>query len=93
MISADSWSAKRSRVNRWTSTPILKRAVMKGLVVNDFEDRRDAFLDEVEPWVASGRIRYREDRATGIENLGAHFARLMRGENTGKSLVVVGPEP
>lgn len=72
--------------------PIVKRAVMKGLVVNDFEDRRQVFLDEVEPWVADGRIRYREDRVTGIENLGAHFVRLMRGENAGKSLVVLDPD-
>lgn len=72
--------------------PILKRAVMKGLVVSDFEDRRVAFEDLVAPLVASGRIRYLEDRAEGIGAAGAHFARLMRGENVGKSLVVLGPE-
>jgi NADPH-dependent curcumin reductase CurA len=69
--------------------PVLKRAVMKGLVVYDFEDRRAEFLEQVTPWVAQGLVRYREDRATGIEKTGAHFARLMRGENFGKSLVVL----
>ncbi len=49
--------------------PIMKRAVMKGLVVSDFEHRRPVF-----------------------EAAGAHFARLMRGENVGKALVVLGPE-
>lgn len=73
--------------------PILKRAVMKGLVVMDFEDRRDAFLDLVAPWVAAGRVRYREDRVTGIGQAGALFARLMGGGNVGKALVVCGPEP
>lgn len=72
--------------------PILKRAVMKGLVVYDFEDRRAQFFDEVAPLVASGRMRYREDRVEGIEQAGAHFCRLMRGENLGKALVVIAPE-
>ena len=74
------------------AVPILKRAVMKGMVVSDFESERDAFVDEVAPWVAAGSVRFHEDRVTGLENTGAHFARLMRGDNVGKALVVVGPE-
>ncbi|MBM4221179.1 MAG: NADP-dependent oxidoreductase [Gammaproteobacteria bacterium] len=72
--------------------PIIKRAVMKGLVVTDFEERRGQFVDFVAPRIADGRIRYREDRATGIAATGAHFARLMRGENLGKSIVVLADE-
>jgi NADPH-dependent curcumin reductase CurA len=72
--------------------PIVKRAVMKGLVVMDFEDRRAQFEDFVAPRIADGRIRYREDRAIGIAATGAHFARLMRGENLGKSIVVLADE-
>ncbi len=72
--------------------PIIKRAVMKGLVVTDFEDRRAEFVDFVAPLIAAGGICYREDRATGIAATGAHFARLMRGENLGKSIVVLGDE-
>ncbi len=73
--------------------PIMKRAVMKGLVVYDFEPQRQQFFDEVAPLVAAGKIRYLEDRVSGIERTGTHFARLMRGENVGKALVVLGPEP
>jgi NADPH-dependent curcumin reductase CurA len=72
--------------------PIMKRAVMKGLVVTDFEHRRPVFEAAVAEGLRSGRIRFREDRAEGIAATGAHFARLMRGENVGKSLVVLGPE-
>lgn len=72
--------------------PIMKRAVMKGLVVFDFENRRQEFFDLVAPWVRDGAIRYKEDRADGIEHAGEQFARLMRGQNFGKSLVVLGPE-
>jgi NADPH-dependent curcumin reductase CurA len=72
--------------------PIMKRAVIRGLVVYDFEDQRDEFIDLVAPWIRAGEFVYKEDRADGIENAGAHFSRLMRGENFGKSLVVIGPE-
>ena len=71
---------------------IIKRAVMKGLVVYDYEDRRQEFFDRVAPWVRAGKIRYKEDRVEGIENTGAHFERLMSGQNFGKTLVVVGQE-
>ncbi|MBN8280546.1 MAG: NADP-dependent oxidoreductase [Gammaproteobacteria bacterium] len=71
---------------------IMKRAVMKGLVVFDYEDRRQEFVDLVAPWVRSGAIRYKEDRAEGLDSTPRHFARLMTGDNVGKSLVVVGPE-
>ncbi len=71
---------------------IIKRAVMKGLVVYDFEDRRQEFFELVSPWVQAGKIKYIEDRAEGIEQTGAHFERLMSGQNFGKALVVLGPE-
>jgi NADPH-dependent curcumin reductase CurA len=72
--------------------PIIKRAVMKGLVVTDFEHCRAQFVDFVAPRIADGRIRYREDRAKGIAATGAHFARLMRGENLGKAIVALADE-
>ncbi|MEO7386399.1 MAG: NADP-dependent oxidoreductase, partial [Gammaproteobacteria bacterium] len=61
-------------------------------VVSDFEHRRPVFQTTVAAAIREGRIRYREDRADGIDQTGAHFARLMRGENFGKALVVLGPE-
>lgn len=71
--------------------PILKRAVLKGLVVSDFEHRRAVFEATVAAAIRDGRVRYREDRALGIDRAGAHFARLMRGENEGKALVELSP--
>jgi NADPH-dependent curcumin reductase CurA len=68
---------------------IIKRAVVKGLVVYDYEGDRQEFLDLAAPWVQDGAIKYKEDRAVGIENVGAHFERLMSGQNFGKSLVVL----
>lgn len=72
--------------------PIIKRAVMKGLVVSDFEYRRPLFEATVAAGLRDGRLRYREDRATGIAATGAHFSRLMHGGNVGKALVVLREE-
>jgi len=79
-------------VNLPVALPIMKRLVMKGLVVYDFYDQQQEFFNQVAPWVNDGSITFREDRAVGIEHAGAHFARLMRGDNVGKSLVVIAEE-
>jgi NADPH-dependent curcumin reductase CurA len=92
LISQYNLSESQRRFEFNLALPVMKRAVMKGLVVYDFEDRRRQFFDQVAPWVAQRRVRYREDRASGIGETGAQFARLMRGENFGKTLVVLGPE-
>ncbi len=74
------------------TTVILKRAALKGLVVYDFEDRRQKFFNMVAPWIKDGTVKYLEDRVDGLEYTGIQFARLMSGQNVGKALVVIGPE-
>jgi len=71
---------------------IIKRAVMKGLIVFDFEGDRQEFFELCAPWVRDGKIKYREDRAIGIEQTGAHFEKLMSGRNFGKALIVLDDE-
>ena len=45
------------------------------------------------PWVASGEVRYREDIREGLEVIPTAFAEMLRGENFGKTLVRVAPDP
>lgn len=66
---------------------IRSRAVLKGLVVYDFEHRRDDMIAEHRALIAAGKLAWREDVATGLDAAPAAFARLMRGENVGKALV------
>lgn len=72
---------------------VTKRLRIEGFIVSDHYDRMPAFLTEVGRWVRDGRVRYRETVVDGIENAPAAFIGLLAGENTGKMLVRVGPEP
>jgi NADPH-dependent curcumin reductase CurA len=71
---------------------VSKRLRVEGFIVSDRLDRFPSFIGEVGPWVASGKLLYRETVLDGIENVPAAFAGLFRGENTGKMLVRVGPD-
>ena len=66
---------------------IRARATVHGLVVYDFEARRDEFIDACLPRVADGALSQREDVSEGLEAAPAAFCRLLRGENFGKTLV------
>jgi NADPH-dependent curcumin reductase CurA len=72
---------------------VTKRLRIEGFIVSDHYDRLPAFLAEVGPWVRDGRVRYRETVVEGIENAAEAFIGLFSGENIGKMLVKVGPEP
>jgi NADPH-dependent curcumin reductase CurA len=73
--------------------PIIgKRAIVKGMVVYDYECDLPRFLRAASTAMREGKLRYKEDHVQGIENAPAHFLKLMRGENIGKAIVAVGPE-
>ena len=65
------------------------RAIVKGLVVYDFEDRREEFIQACLPYINDGRMSMQEDMSIGIESAPESFCRLMRGENQGKTIVKV----
>ncbi|MCU0759874.1 MAG: NADP-dependent oxidoreductase [Steroidobacteraceae bacterium] len=63
------------------------RAKILPMVVYDYEHRREEFLREALAWHGAGRLAFKEDIVEGLEAAPAHFCRLMRGENFGKSLI------
>ena len=68
---------------------IARRAVVSGLVVYDYEHRRDEYIRECLPLLAQGKLHQREDVTVGLENAPAAFHRLMSGQNFGKVIVKV----
>lgn len=69
---------------------IKARATVYGLVVYDFESRRDEFIAACLPEVEAGRLFQREDVVSGLDAAPAAFCRLMDGGNFGKVVVKVG---
>jgi NADPH-dependent curcumin reductase CurA len=71
---------------------VTKRLRVQGFIVTDHADRYGEFVREVGPWVAGGKIVYRETILEGIEQIPAAFTGLFTGANTGKMLVRVGAD-
>ncbi len=74
-------------------TILVQRLRVQGFIIFDHFDRFPAFLQEVAPMVADGRIKYRETVTEGLENAPEAFLSLLKGGNFGKQLVRVGADP
>jgi len=70
-----------------------KRLTVRGFIVSDHLDRRSQFLKDMSLWIAEGKIKWRETIVAGIENAPRAFIALFKGENFGKMLVKIGPDP
>jgi NADPH-dependent curcumin reductase CurA len=66
---------------------MLKRIRVEGFFIMDHLGRTQAFLDEVTPWVRTGRIKYPEQIVDGLENAPDAFVGLFHGRNLGKLIV------
>jgi NADPH-dependent curcumin reductase CurA len=67
---------------------VLHRSLtIRGFIQREFVDQRPAFYREMADWIASGRVRYREDIVDGIENAPQAFLGLLEGRNFGKLIV------
>jgi len=64
-----------------------QRATIYGFVVYDFEHMRESFIRDTLCWYEQGLLNYSEDLVFGIEKTPAHFIKLMKGENFGKTIV------
>jgi hypothetical protein len=72
---------------------ILRRLTVTGFIIIDHEDRRPAFVQDMSTWLRAGLIKNKETIVDGIENAPRAFMGMLRGENIGKALVRIGPDP
>ena len=66
---------------------LYKRLTIQGILARDFAPRMQEMLEVMSPLVASGRIKFRETRMQGFENLPAALNALFHGKNIGKMIV------
>jgi NADPH-dependent curcumin reductase CurA len=75
--------------------PILMRDVLtksltiRGFIQREFQSQRPAFYRDMTPWIAEGRVKYKEDIIQGLENAPEAFIGLLEGKNFGKLIVQV----
>jgi NADPH-dependent curcumin reductase CurA len=72
---------------------LVNRVRIQGFLVFDFAARYREGLAQLGAWVREGRLKYREDVVEGLERAPAALIGLLQGQNFGKMLVRLGPEP
>jgi NADPH-dependent curcumin reductase CurA len=72
---------------------VVKRLRMEGFIVTDFPGEEAKAAAELKRWVADGRLKVAEDIVEGLENAPAALIGLLAGENRGKRMVRVAPDP
>ena len=68
---------------------VTKRLTLRGFVVYDFNDKREAALKDLQTWVAEGKLKVKEDILEGLENTPGALIGLLAGENRGKRMIKV----
>ncbi len=78
------------RMNWLMGLILRKRITMRGFIIfDDFGHLYQDFAKEVGPWVAEGKIKYREEMIDGLEQAPEAFVGLLRGEAFGKRVIRV----
>ncbi len=70
-----------------------KRVLIQGFIVSDKPERLAEWRALAAPWVVDGTLQYREDTIDGLENAPDALGGILGGQNFGKLLVRVGPDP
>ena len=71
-------------------TVLTKRIRMQGFIIfDDYAHRYPEFAKDMGPWVAQGKVKYREDIVDGLENAAQAFMGLLEGKNFGKLIIRV----
>ncbi|KAK7458800.1 hypothetical protein VKT23_009806 [Stygiomarasmius scandens] len=69
---------------------VVRRVTMNGFIMTDLTEKWEKEFNEVIPKkLASGEIKYIEDKTRGLENVVEGLVELMSGKNVGKKIVVV----
>ena len=69
---------------------LVNRATMTGIVVSDYYDRAMEAAMVMGGWIASGKLKTREDIVQGIDQFPKAFDMLFTGANQGKLVLQVG---
>jgi NADPH-dependent curcumin reductase CurA len=72
---------------------IPQRLTIRGFIVTDYANLTPDFLRDMSEWRKAGKMKWPETIVEGIERAPEAFIGLFKGENFGKMLVKIGPDP
>lgn len=72
---------------------VVKRLRMEGFIVMDFHKQDGEAISRLTEWVKAGQIKVVEDIVDGLENAPGALIGLLNGDNRGKRMVRVSPDP
>lgn len=72
---------------------VVKRLKMEGFIALDWPDEVPGAVAELSAWMHKGKLQVAEDVVEGLENAPAALLGLLHGENRGKRMVRVAPDP
>jgi len=71
-------------------TILVKSLTVRGFIVSDlYPGRTGEILTAINGWLREGKLKYREDVVSGLENAPKAFLGLLEGRNFGKLIVEV----
>lgn len=68
---------------------LVNRARMEGMVVFDYADRFPQARRDIAAWIATGKLKSREDVVEGLQTFPETLLKLFNGENFGKLVLKV----
>lgn len=72
---------------------VVKRLRMEGFIVMDFADQDQKATDDIGNWLRDGKLKVVDDIVDGLENAPNALIGLLAGDNRGKRMVRVAPDP
>lgn len=72
---------------------LIARAEVRGFLIYDFAPRWQEGLERLACWYRAGKLKHRETVVQGIERVPHAFISMLTGQNLGKQLVQVSPDP
>ncbi|HEY2762817.1 MAG TPA: NADP-dependent oxidoreductase [Pseudonocardiaceae bacterium] len=70
-----------------------KRLTLRGFLVPDHADLEPEFAEAAGGWLRSGDLQARETVVEGLDNAVSAFLGMLRGDNIGKMIVRLAPDP
>jgi NADPH-dependent curcumin reductase CurA len=70
-----------------------KSLKIQGFIVGNHADMRNDFIRDMQSWISQGKITWQETIYEGVEKAPDAFMALFSGDNKGKMLVQLGPDP